>query len=31
MLKHVLVSMAITVVTVAIIAKVPAIRSAVGL
>jgi hypothetical protein len=31
MLKHILVSAAITVVTVAIIARVPAIRSAVGL
>lgn len=31
MLKHILVSAAITVVTVAIIAKVPALRSAVGL
>jgi hypothetical protein len=31
MLKHILVSAAITVVTLAIVARVPAIRSAVGL
>lgn len=31
MLKHILISAAITVVTLAVVAKVPALRSAVGL